>query len=174
MLDSTTNSDVYKHYAGAICLNNDLIIRGAFNQVNISESKDGYVLSIESGVIDTDLLNQMTQLSPLPGKMMRLNESTLTLTLVYKVSNKAQLPQSVIKASEGKEIKEWSIVGAKPKTLVTSDPLSPSVSRLYLITLTAPSISINTNTSEFLKYKEPDSPLYNRENSTYSIYGPLV
>jgi len=82
------NFDVYKYYEGFICFNTDSILRikGAFNQVNIGKVKEEYIISLEHCVIDNNFLNKMYNSNLVPGKTVRLQESPVSVDIIYKVS----------------------------------------------------------------------------------------
>lgn len=172
------NFEVYKHSSGYICLNTEGILRakGGFNQVSIGKFNNEYLITLEHALLDTNLVSKLQGKVVSTGKAIRLENSPIKFTLVQRVLSNSNIaaPDTIIKLANGIDVSEWHVTEAVPQIIVLGESLSPSISRLILITLKASNISINQDMSKFIQPEESEFPVFNRENAQPSIYGPLV
>lgn len=173
------NFEVYKHYSGYICISAEGILRakGGFNQVNVGKFKDDYLITLEHALLDTNLLSRLQGKGISKGKTLRVEDSSIKLTLIQRIPNTASsivIPNLINKLANGVDIAEWQATEVIPQMIVVGEALSPTISRLILITLKAANISINQDMSKFVQPEESEFPVFNRENAQPSIYGPLV
>lgn len=176
MLEHTT-FDVYKHYTGFICVEEqeEYVVRGAFNKVNVGKNKDEYVIGIEQGVIDTNLLHLIVPSGLVLGRLINnvAEHSSINLVLIYKVTDN-NTQKIVTDIAKGDKVNEWSLTDASPKMLIMGDAYSPLISGVKVLSFSGKSLSVNQGLSMRTREVQLPWPVSNREYQTPSIYGPLV
>lgn len=175
MLEHKT-SEVYKSFAGSICLNENslLLLKGGFNQVNILKDKDEYVVSFEHGLMDVNLLNKLIGPALTIGKIITIENNLLNLSLVYKFSDDIIVPNIIKGLADGKELKEWSMINITPKIIIIGDLMAPHIRKIPLMSLRIKEIGINQDISKTIEQDELTYAISNRQYQVPSIYGPLV
>jgi hypothetical protein len=177
MLEHKT-SEVYKSFAGSLCLseNSLLLLKGAFNQVNIlkDKDKDEYVVSFEHGLIDINLLNKLIGTTLTIGKIITIVNNSLNLSLVYKYSEGIIVPDIISNLVQSKEVKEWSMINIIPKMLIVGDLMAPHIRKIPLMSLRTKDININSDISKTIEEDNINYVINNRQYQIPSIYGPLV
>lgn len=175
MLEHKT-SEVYKSFAGNICLNENslLLLKGGFNQVNILKDKDEYVISFEHGLMDVNLLNKLIGPTLAIGKIITLESNLLNLSLVYKFKEGIIVPDVIKNIVKVKEVEEWSTFNIIPKIIIIGDLMAPHIRKIPLMSLRTKEIGINSGISKTIEENELSYAISNRQYQVPSIYGPLV
>ena len=100
MLEHKT-SEVYKSFAGNICLNENslLLLKGAFNHVNIlkDKDKDEYIISFEHGLMDVNILNKLLGPTLMIGKIINPKEWGLNGNLIVNINLLKKVSENITK-----------------------------------------------------------------------------
>lgn len=177
MLEHKT-SEVYKSFVGSICLNENslLLLKGAFNHVNIlkDKDKDEYIISFEHGLMDVNLLNKLLGPTLMIGKIITLDNNLLSLSFIYKFNADDTVPSIIKDLANGKKVKEWSCVNVVPKMIIIGDLMAPHIRKIPLMSIRTKQININLDINKTIESDELSYAINNKQYMKASIYGPLV